>query len=212
VLTLAEESYLARFRKPHPVIANYPIADGLPFASDHPSGEVVYVGDVTEARGLIEAVEACAAADVRLRVVGGVAESFQQELNDAIVRSGADVHLEGRLPHRMAMQAVGTASVAISPLRDIPNYRHSIPTKIVEYLAIGIPVAASDLPATRALVDGLEAVVLVPPGDAQALAEAIRRCMAPAVRAAARRQALMVRDRFTWPGEYLVGIYRDLVR
>jgi glycosyltransferase involved in cell wall biosynthesis len=210
-ITLAEDSYAARFRRPHEVIANFPVADGLPFASDHPSGEVVYVGDVTEERGLIEAVAACAAVDVPLRVVGGVSGAFESALHDAIVRSGAVVELVGRQPHRLAMQALGNASVAISPLRDLPNYRHSIPTKIVEYLAVGIPVVASDLPATRALVEGLEAVSLVPPGDSAALADGIRRCLAPGVRSAARRQAMVVRERFTWPGERLVAIYLDLV-
>jgi glycosyltransferase involved in cell wall biosynthesis len=99
----------------------------------------------------------------------------------------------------------------LSPLRDLPNYRHSQPTKVLEYLAVGLPVVASDLPGTRQLVDGLDAVFLVRPGDVSALAGAIDAARTPEMLSAAIEQAPLVRRQFSWPGDEVLDFYRSLL-
>jgi glycosyltransferase involved in cell wall biosynthesis len=49
-----------------------------------------------------------------------------------------------------------------------------LPVALLEALAAGVPVVASDLPEIRE-VTGSDAALLVPPGDAIALADGIRR-------------------------------------
>ena len=56
------------------------------------------------------------------------------------------LEIVGPLPHFEAMAVVAGASVGFSLLHDLPNYRASMPTKVIEYLAMGVPVVASDLP------------------------------------------------------------------
>jgi glycosyltransferase involved in cell wall biosynthesis len=111
----------------------------------------------------------------------------------------------------VAIEALTGASVGLAPLRDLPNYRSSQPTKILEYLAVGLPVVASDLPGTRELVAGLDAVVLVPPDDSDALAAGIDRARSPAVSSIAQAQAPMVRDRFRWPSDEVRDFYSSLL-
>jgi glycosyltransferase involved in cell wall biosynthesis len=95
-------------------------------------------------------------------------------------------------------------------LRDLPNYTHSLPTKVIEYLAMGVPVVASDLPGTREHIAALEAVELTPPGDIDAMARAIRTSVSPGVKEVALEQAAAIRRRFSWPAEEVRQFYRGL--
>lgn len=210
-LTLAEYDYAALFTSDHPVFPNFPDTAHYP---DPAMGErfVVYLGDVTAERGSLVAIRACALADVPLKLIGRVNPNHRIELNDAI-RGGQQVSFLGQTPNPEALELARGAGVGISPLLDTPNYRHSAPTKILEYLALGLPVVASDLKGTRDLVEGLDAVELVPPGDAAALAQSILDCLHdPNVRAAAAGQVDLVRNRFSWPRAEVSKFYRALVR
>lgn len=211
VFTLAEPSYSARLRTAHPVISNHPDVGSLPFARS-PSAGAVYVGDVTIERGIGDAIEASALVGLALTVVGPMSEPVEASLRAICERTGANVEFTGRLPFAMAMERVASAAVALSPLRDLPNYRHSIPTKVLEYLAIGVPVVASDLPATRAVVEGMAAVFLHAPGDVEAMVASLRAALEPGVEDVARRQAADVRARFGWQEEELVDVYRSAIR
>ena len=61
------------------------------------------------------------------------------------------------------------------------------------------------------LVEGLEAVFLVSPGNVDDLAEAIKAACAQEIRAEAQAQAFEVRSRFRWPDGAVLDFYRSLV-
>lgn len=208
MFTLAEPSYAGQLRRSHPVIANHPDVAALPRADAAGEG-AVYVGDVTLERGLGDAIEACAAVGVALTIVGPASEAVTATLRSIADRHKAEVELTGRLPFADAMQRVASAAVALSPLWDLPNYRQSIPTKVLEYLAIGVPVVASDLPATRSVVDGFDAVFLHTPGDVKAMAGALRLALGDGVTGIARSQADDVRAHFGWPAGTVLAVYRS---
>lgn len=207
-LTLAEQGYLELFRDPHPVFANYPDTSGYPEPAGGGDGSVVYVGDVTRQRGVPVALEACAQLGVTLKLIGPVASDMEAALGS--VGGPSSPVVMGSLPNPEAVGFMAASSVGIAPLLDLPNYRHSQPTKVLEYLAAGLPVVASDLPGTRELVEGLETVFLVRPGDPAELAEAIETALAAEVSNAARDQAASIRERFRWPAEEVLRFYRSL--
>jgi glycosyltransferase involved in cell wall biosynthesis len=209
--TLAEDSYSRQLRLSHPVIDNHPDVDSLPRAEGARSG-MIYVGSVTEERGLLDAVRAGAIVGEPFTVVGPASDEFALRMHRLAEQTGGTLRLTGRLPYGEAMGLVARAGVAVSPLHDLSNYRYSIPTKVLEYLAIGVPVVASDLPATRAVTDGLQAVFLHRPGDVDSLVTALRQALAAGAAAAAEGQVEAVRSRFRWPAERLVAIYEDLCR
>jgi glycosyltransferase involved in cell wall biosynthesis len=77
--------------------------------------------------------------------------------------------------------------------------RYTSPLKLFEYLTLGVPIVASDLPAIREIITANESALLVPPGDAAALAAALERLaaqpeLAVALGAAAKRLA----PEYTW--------------
>lgn len=209
--TLAEDSYSRQLRCSHPVINNHPDVDSLPRAEGARNG-MIYVGSVTEERGLLDAVQAGAIVGEPFTVVGPTSDELALRIRQVAAQSGGTVRLTGRLPHGEAMGLVSRSAVAVSPLHDLSNYRHSIPTKVLEYLAIGVPVVASDLPATRAVTDGLQAVFLHRPGDVDSLVTALREALAAGTAAAAEGQVEAVRSRFRWPAEQLVAIYEEVCR
>ena len=207
-VTLAEDGYQELFAREHVVFANYP--DTRRYPEPGPGDRsVVYLGDVTVERGARVAVEACRIAGLPLEFVGRVGDELRRELTES--SHGAGVRFTGALANPIALEEIRAGGVAIAPLLDSPNYRNSAPTKVLEYLALGLPVVASDLPGTRRLVAGLEAVELVDPADPGLLAAAALRSLEPGVRATAARQASRVRDSFQWPGDEVTRFYLSLV-
>jgi glycosyltransferase involved in cell wall biosynthesis len=208
-ITLAEEGYSSLFKGDHVVFPNYPDTSRYPEPAIG-DGSVVYLGDVTIERGAGVAVDAAGRHDRNIVFVGRVTDDLETWLRDKST-DPSRLEFTGLLPNPEAMERIRMAGVGIAPLLDAPNYRHSLPTKVLEYLAVGLPVVASDLPGTRRLVEGLDAIELVPPGDAESLARGIDASLDPTVRTAAATQVEMVRERYRWPGEAVTNFYRSLI-
>lgn len=68
--------------------------------------------------------------------------------------------------------------LSLAAIGVLPSLREGFPNTLVEYWAAGLAVVASDLPGVREALDGTDAAVLVPPGDAEALAEALAELLA----------------------------------
>ena len=211
-ITLAEPGYARLFRGTHPVLPNYPLTDRLPPPAPA-NGDIVYVGDITVARGAAFAIEVVARMRTRhrLRLVGRCSDVLRGRLHKLARARGVELDLPGFLAHRDAMRAVAVASAGLCPLEDQPNYRHSLPTKVLEYLALGVPVVASDLPGTAALVADRPGVQLLAPRDTAAWARALDRVVEePQWREQALAGVGDVREHFTWPAQRLLDIYLGL--
>lgn len=206
VVTMAEPGYGSLFERGHAVLPNYAPAGALPGLADD-GGYLVYVGDVTVERGALDLVETAALLEPRrpLLVVGRCPVDLAERMQLMAEAAGVHLTLTGNLAHGAAMRRAAAATVGLSLLRDLPNESGSMPTKVIEYLQMGIPVVATDLPGTAAAVVGLEAVRLVPPADAVAAAEAVGD--ASAERDAAREQAVRLRDQLVWPDEQIREVY-----
>lgn len=89
------------------------------------------------------------------------------------------VHLRGFLRHEELAELWSQCDVFIQPsIVDREGDRDGIPNTVIEALACGIPVIASDLPAMRDVIRHQETGFLFPPGDSEALALAIERAIA----------------------------------
>ena len=86
------------------------------------------------------------------------------------------VEMRGTVPHDRLPALFGEADVFLSPATG----QESFGMTLVEAMAAGVPVVASDIPGYREVVrDGVDGL-LVPPGDPSALAAAIARVAADA--------------------------------
>lgn len=200
-VTLAEPNYAAPFNRAHPVFPNY-LGSALPAPAAEPGSGAVYLGDITEVRGLLTAVEAVGASHGRphLTLIGRCAPEFRAQLEREAAARNVDLRMTGFLTPDRALALASRHAVALSPLHDVPNYRDSLPTKLLEYLALGLPVVASDLPGGRRELAGAPGVVWVAPGDAAALAAGINTVFeSEALQREAREGAQVIRSRYRWP-------------
>lgn len=87
---------------------------------------------------------------------------------------------------------------------------------LLEAMAGGVPVVASDLPGVRSVVTRTGGGLLAPPGDAGSLAAALRRLLTDEClrQALGRRGRAGVERLFTWPTiiDDLEGLYRRALR
>ncbi|HZO25936.1 MAG TPA: glycosyltransferase family 4 protein [Chloroflexota bacterium] len=89
------------------------------------------------------------------------------------------VELRGHVPYDRVPDALAAATVALLPLPDEPVARlFTSPLKLFDYMAAGVPIVASDLPALREVLRHEENALLARPGDPEAFADAVRRLLA----------------------------------
>lgn len=215
VITLAEDGYQPLFSAPHPVFANFPLVAEAPepaAAADPPF--LVYLGDITELRGAYLALETALGAECRLVMIGRVAPpDLATALQERAAILGVDLELTGPMPHREALVAIAPALGGLAPLLDVPNYRNSLPTKVLDYLAMGLPVLASDLPGTRRVVGERPALEYVRPGDPGEWRRAGADLAAdPARRQEARAGVGEIRASFSWPADDVLRVYAEAGR
>ena len=199
-LILAERGYVARFRKPHPVVPNTTYVPDTPVGYDG-QRRVVYVGHLSPDRGVGEMLSLAALLrphGIAVHLIGPADARAR-----ALIEASADVTWHGFVPNDSAMRLVDGALAGLSLLQDEPNFRHSMPTKVVEYMARGVPVVSTPLPNAEALVRGHDCGFVVAFRDPAAAAAAIMRLDAdPALRAAAGdRGHAAARDTLGWPAD-----------
>jgi glycosyltransferase involved in cell wall biosynthesis len=200
-LLLAEEGYRPRFRDEHPVVPNTTyVADAPP----DPPGDrrVVYVGHLSAARGALDMIEVARMVSrygIEVELIGAADADIRPMLREA-QRAGI-LRWYGFVPNDRALRIAEGAMAGLALLHDEPNYRHSMPTKIIEYMAHGIPVITTPNPPGAGIVEPAGSGLVVPFDDRAAVAQAIRRLQDdPALRAdMAKRGYETARARFHWP-------------
>ena len=83
------------------------------------------------------------------------------------------MHWHGFVPNEQALRLVEGALAGLSLLQDEANFRHSMPTKVAEYMARGVPVITTPLPLAVELVEAPTCGFVVPFNDPTGAAEAI---------------------------------------
>jgi glycosyltransferase involved in cell wall biosynthesis len=160
---------------------------------------VVTHGTLNEHYGvevLVEAFRAVrdAVPDARLEILGDGDAVAAIRSRIAELGLGDATPLAGRsLPQREALQRVAGADVGVIANLPLPRNHAALPVKLLEYVAMGIPVVTSDLEAIHDYFDAGE-VRFVPGGNSAALAEALLAVANDP--AAARAQAARARQRY----------------
>jgi phosphatidyl-myo-inositol alpha-mannosyltransferase len=181
-------------------------AEGLP-----PGRHLLWVGRLDPQKGFSVAIRAFAALsgefhDLSLVVAGDGPDRGAIRTLPSDVR--ARVVMLGNVPHQRLPAYHAACDVFISPATG----QESFGISLVEAMAAGLPVVASDIAGYREVVRGDIEGLLVRPGDAGALAGGVRRlltddALAERLRAAGKERA----EGFRWDviAEKIEGAYRD---
>jgi len=123
--------------------------------------------------------------------------------------------LEEQVPHEAVAEKVLRARIGIIPLPDLPKFHHNIPTKLFEYMALGMPVILSDLPPSRPFVQSGNFAISVSPNNPYEYAQAIRQLIAsPDLRNQMGKEGRrLVESRYNWDAEVakLLSLYGKLL-
>ncbi len=174
---VAEATQLSQHRLSYRVIPNF-VADNLEEASDetHPLlGQLperdflLFVGAMGRGKGEDVLLRAYAGmrSIVPLVLIGQLPEGFSQRLSP-------NVFTLQSWPRAAVMGAWKRCAIAVIPSRSFD----SCPTVALEAMTMGRPIVASRIGGLPELVVDSENGVLVPPGDAEALREAIEQMLA----------------------------------
>jgi glycosyltransferase involved in cell wall biosynthesis len=171
-LVLADAGYEKNFRDRHPVVPNDTVVpDDVALAGDD---RVVYLGRVSRGRGadVLLALPPLLPPFVRLDVLGPADGDVEPEVAAAAARG--DLDWAGFVPNDEAHRRLAGALAGVMLVHDLPNYRTSRQTKIVEYMAHGVPVVTTPTDTAVEIVGTHECGIIVPFGDVQAVADAVR--------------------------------------
>lgn len=178
-------------------------ADGVP-PPDTSRFVAGYAGHLYPWKGVDVFIRALGhAPGVHGLIVGGhPGEADVDRIRQLAAREGVASRLTitGLVPPRDVARALAPASVLVLPNpASAISERYTSPLKLFEYLTMGRPIVASDLPAIREVLSDEETALLVPPGHDRALAGALLRLQQdPALAAALGRAALALSPSFTW--------------
>jgi glycosyltransferase involved in cell wall biosynthesis len=175
-LLLAEHAYQRRFRQRHPVVAN---SVSVPKVVA-PAGDdrVSYLGSVTMSRGCDTMIEVGREllrrtnGGVKLEVIGDAPDPEARRALQNAVAAG-DLTWLGFLRSEEALARLAGSLAGLCLLKNLPNYRVSLSTKIVEYCALGVPVITTPLPLAADLIRSENVGFQVPWDDPSAVVDAI---------------------------------------
>lgn len=190
---------------------------GRPDAPRRRALELLCVGTIHEVKGQVQLLEATRrlvadGVDVRTTFIGDGPD--EDALRAAAADLGDRVVLRGRQPRPEVVAAIAAADILVAP--SVPTAggkREGIPVVLMEAMASGVPVVASRLSGIPELVRDDHSGVLVPPGDVDALVEALRGLAADPERrarlgAAARSHVMAEFDQRT-NADRLVALIND---
>lgn len=180
-----------------------------------------YIGGVRKDRGSVVTLEALHHLQKRgykigWQCIGPATESHQAELDRIQAdRNIGGIDFLGYLPPEEGWSHMSRCHIGIAMLEKTPNFVGSYPTKLFEYMALGLPVLTSDIPMYRRVVEQADCGLVADPLNPEAVAEAIAYMLdhPNEAQAMGERGRQAVQERYSWEREAdrLLEFYTDTV-
>jgi len=165
-----------------------PVTNGVDLSIEYPPSPppstpftVTFVGALMRTRldTLIEAMDLLSrdVPDFHLVLIGPLQERQDRMWLNRVAESPrlqGKVTIRGELEHDQVLAALAQADVCVCPYPNIQDLNPTYPVKVFEYMAMGKAVVATQLRGISEIIQDGQSGLLVPPGNPQALAEAIR--------------------------------------
>lgn len=182
---LAEDSYGNYFsdEDKYCIIHNYPLVEEARknISNEKRENTVLYIGSITENRGIFKMIESISLVkhkinNIELHLIGNFDEQGLLERVSEIIEEKdlkENVILYGRVKNIDAYKIMAKCKIGLAVLQPEPNFEKSLPTKLFEYITLGIPVIASNFSLWQEIVTSNSIGEVVDPQNSQAISEKI---------------------------------------
>ncbi len=201
-------------------VLNYPQISEIPNGSLRKDFTFCYLGGVSHNRGIISALRAIK----RLRD-NGIPSTFlcigpidPKVISDPLFSLALQekwLEAPGRIPANKAWPRIAKCQIGLAILDREENFTQSYPTKVFEYMAIGIPVITSDFTLYKKVIENTHCGLSVPPESADKIFEAMKRLVTDEDYATklGENGRQSVSKYFSWSSQEnkLLGLYKQLL-
>jgi len=206
------------------VIRNFPSIDILNetefksyVKSSGQPATMIYVGVISEGRGVMEMVEVANRLQnkVRLILVGSFADSYLEAKIKQ--KAGDNVEFTGQVPYENVPGLLRRADIGLVCFRPDPNnmaaaWRNN---KLFEYMAAGLPVIASNLPLWKEIINNNRCGLTVDLLDPRDMSRAVEYLIdhPDAARAMGENGMRAIKEKYNWEneGKKLLALYESLI-
>ncbi len=197
-------------------VNNYPILKEIPFCGDWNTGrdKLCYVGSITRTRGIVELIRAIELVNIKLVLAGKFSElGIEQEVRT--LKGWKNVEYLGYVSRDKIRDILNTSCAGVVTLHPVENYIDSLPIKMFEYMAAGLPVIASNFPIWKNIIDSNNVGKCVDPMNPRAISSAIEFFInnKHEAQAMGRKGRKLVEGYYNWENEEtkLIDLYNKLV-
>ncbi|MBM78681.1 MAG: glycosyl transferase [Crocinitomicaceae bacterium] len=146
-------------------INNYPIIsefeNSLIFNENN---YIVYSGGISKERGIVEIINAIEDTQIQLLLAGKFLDpKLENELH--LLKGWKNVSYLGFLSRSEISNVYKKSSIGMVTLHPTLNYKDSLPVKMFEYMASGIPIIASNFSKWKEIIDEHKCGITVNPKD-----------------------------------------------
>lgn len=222
-IIVATEEISDKFKKLNPIVVhNFPDVQMFPIKPQiHNSGTektLVYIGGISRIRGVEEMIRAMEHVyylhNINLLLIGGYEpQDLKMELQ--VLPGYQKVKLLGPLSWEKAWAIAKNAVAGLVLFHPVPNHQRSLPNKLFEYMAAGIPVVASNFPLWREIIEGNHCGICVDPLKPKEIGAAIESLISNPKEANAMGEngRKAVTEKYNWAIEEakLLKLYEDLL-
>lgn len=147
-------------------INNFPLLSEIKYNASRPynNGSFGYIGGIFETRGIFEMLNCIADTDLTLHLAGGfVPASLENRCRSH--KGWQNVVYHGVIGREDISGFFEKISAGFVVLSNTPSYYVSMPVKMFEYMAAGVPVIASNFPLWRKIIEENNCGVCVDPNN-----------------------------------------------
>ena len=186
-IVLAEDGYTKNFENLSnkvSIVRNYPITEMIKFSEAFGKNElrVLYLGTITEDRGCLNIIDAVEQLNrngkfnITLDLIGPIHDSsLKMLIKKKIAGSSSFICWKDSMPYNQVVKEITNYDVGFAALHDDPNYKESLPTKLLEYNAAGLFSIVSNLPISHRYVTEDVNAIIVEPDNTNSVIQALER-------------------------------------
>lgn len=211
-----------RFEKFHSRVVdikNYPLLNELYFGDKQKTEKkniVTYIGGISEGRGLYTTLEALKKIpDVELKLAGKFGNNKTYDTAKSI-ESWKKVDFLGFVDRNQIKEILSSSKVGLVVLHPKINFIDSLPIKMFEYMAAGIPVIASNFPLWEDIINKNKCGICVDPLNVKEITEAIQWIFdnPEEAKKMGENGRKAVEDKYNWEEESkkLIALYNNILK